>query len=198
MRTHLRYLVVACILAVLLAGGVVLHRAFLARQESDPKQLALDLLPNVAQRIRDFHRVKVDKGRKVWEVSAGEAQYYEDEELIVVSEPLISLFMEDGRAVALRGAEGRVFLEGGDLRRVELTGGIRVQFGDYVLETEQAQYDRHDDTIVAPGSVHISGRALNLTGERLEIQVSTHRLLLREHVEMVLQERKSGGTDDAT
>jgi len=43
------------------------------------------VLPNVAQRIQNFHRVKVDNGRKVWEVSAREAQYLENEEVVVVA-----------------------------------------------------------------------------------------------------------------
>lgn len=194
MRRRVRYLVVAAIIGLLLIGGVLLRRVFLMQQRADPAQLALDLLPHVAQRIRDFHRVKIDNGRKVWELSASEAQYHDDTHVVVVTQPLVSFFMEDGRELALQGAEGRVFLGGRDLQRVELSGGIRVQFGDYALRTPEAYYDRSDDRIIASGPVQISGRELDLEGEGLEIQVAKQRLLLRERVEMVLRpEKKTGG-----
>ena len=58
----------------------------------------------------------------MWEVSAREAQYRDTEQQVVVDDPVVEVFLEDGRAVALRGANGRVFLEGKELQRVELAG----------------------------------------------------------------------------
>jgi LPS export ABC transporter protein LptC len=187
MRARLRLLVVALILLVLGAGGVLLARGFAGRGEADLERQALDLLPEVAQRIVDFRRVKVDGGRKVWEVSAAEARYFDNEELVVVREPAVMIFLEDGRVLKLGGREGRVYLGGQDLRRVEIQGAIHVEFGQYAMEGEYAHYDREQDVVTAPGQVEISGEGISIRGEKLELEVSSQRLRLSKGVEMTWQ-----------
>lgn len=189
MRTRARRLVVALVVLLLTTGGGLLARHLWNQRKGDLARQALDLLPHVAQRIRDFHRVKVDNGRKVWEVSAKEAQYYDDEEMVVVKEPMVSFFLEDGRVVALRGKEGKVFLGGRDLQLVELTGDIDVQLGDYALRAQYASYDRRTDAIVAPGKVEINGDTFDVRGEQMEISVGSQRLKLSGGVETTLRPR---------
>jgi LPS export ABC transporter protein LptC len=186
MRTRARRLVVALILLLLATGGGLLARHLAAQKKSDLARQALDLLPNVAQRIRDFHRVKVDNGRKVWEVAAKEAQYHEDDEMVVVKEPMVSFFLEDGRVVALRGKEGKVYLGGRDLQLVELAGEIDVQLGDYALKADYASYDRSRDVISSPGEVDISGDTFDLRGQQMEVAVGSQRLKLSGGVETTL------------
>jgi len=182
-------LVVALIILVLATGGGLVARHLWNQRKGDLARQALDLLPEVAQRIRDFHRVKVDNGRKVWEVSASEAQYYEDEEMVVVKEPTVSFYLEDGRVVALRGNEGKVYLGGRDLQSVEMIGDIDVQLGEYALRAEKATYDRRSDAIVAPGEVEISGDSFDVRGEQMEVSVGSQTLKLSGGVETTLRPR---------
>jgi LPS export ABC transporter protein LptC len=186
MRKRARLLVTGLLVVVLLAGSWVLGRELWRQRRDDLGRRALDLLPNVAQRIRDFHRVKVEDGRKVWEVSAKEAQYYQEEQLVRVTSPVVSFFLEDGRVVALRGTEGRVVLGDRDLRRVELEGEIRVQLGDYSLETDYARYEREPNLITAPGVVRVHGAEFDLSGEGMEVRVDDQRLTLFDEVETTL------------
>lgn len=189
MRTRARRLVVALIIILLATGGGLLGRHLWNQRRGDLARQALDLLPHVAQRIRDFHRVKVDNGRKVWEVSAKEAQYYEDDEMVVVTQPTVSFFLEDGRVVALRGNEGKIYLGGRDLQLVELAGDIDVQLGDYALHAEHATYDRRSDAIVAPGKVEISSDTFDVRGEQMEVSIGSQRLKLSGGVETTLRPR---------
>ena len=70
-----RLFIALVVLSVLgLLGGVAATRLTRARLERELARQAADLLPDVAQRIQNFHRMKVDKGRKVWEVAASEAR----------------------------------------------------------------------------------------------------------------------------
>ena len=173
---------------LLLGGGsAILVRELWRQRHKDLAQQALDLLPRVAQRIRDFHRVKVDDGRKVWEVSAKEAQYYEDEQMVMVVEPRVSVYLKDGRVIGLSGKEGKIFLGDRDLRRVELDGSIDVQLGDYALHAEHASYDREHDLITAPGFVEIRGTDFDVRGKGMEIQVASQRLTLAHGVETVIR-----------
>lgn len=189
MRTRLRWLVVALLVVVLAAGGWLLQRDFAARRRAEHTRPIIDVLPNVSQRIQNFHRVKVDNGRKVWEVSAREAQYLENEQMVVVDDPVVEVFLEDGRRVALRGHSGKLFLDGKELERVELEGEIDVQLGDYAMRTDAARYEADRGVIVAPGRVHITGSGFELQGERMEVDVASQQLVLTDRVQTTLWPR---------
>lgn len=189
-----RLFVALLVLSVLgLVGGVATTRVTRARLERELARQAVDLLPDVAQRIQNFHRMKVDKGRKVWEVAAREARYHADENMVLVTEPSVAFFLEDGRSVALTGREGRVRLDGHELDHVDLEGDIQIQFGEYSVRAESVRYDRQEDSIVAPGHVSITGRELDLQGEELELDLSTQRMRLQNNVRVVVRPASTRG-----
>jgi LPS export ABC transporter protein LptC len=187
MKNRLRLLVIGVVIALLGVIGLLIGRSLLTQWREEAAQTGFDLLPQVAQRIQDFHRVKTQDGRKVWEVAAREAQYVDDEHAVVVSEPLVRLYLKDGRALGLRGHEGRVSLDGRELRTVEVLGGVAVEFSEYTVRTERAVYERADDRISSSQPVEIVGRALQLRGERMEVDVGEQRLRLFRNVTMTLQ-----------
>ena len=185
-RTRLRLLVVAVLLVVLGAGAWLLARNAVARRQAELRRVTVELLPNVAQRIENFHRVKVDNGRKVWEVSAREAQYLEADGVVVVQSPQVSVFLKDGRTVTLQGRAGKVYLKERELQRVELEGEIEVGLGEYTMRTDHARYEADDDRIIAPGAVEISGDNLEIHGEQMEVSVTAQRLKLTRQIDMTL------------
>lgn len=187
MKTRLRRFLVGLIAALLCFGVVQVWRVLSAQREKDLHQKVLDVLPEVAQHIRDFHRTKVVDGRKVWEVSARDAQYFEDERTVVVSEPAVSFFLKDGREMALRGDEGKVVIGDHELERVELSGDMKARFGEYALETASARYEGATDSVVASGAVRIYSDQLDIRGDGLTLQVSAQRLSLDGNVHMVLR-----------
>lgn len=189
MRARLRLLVVALLVAALGGGVWLLWRDIAARHAAEVAAPAVEILPGVNQRIQSFHRVKVVDGRKVWEVSAREAQYREDEGRVTVFDPVVALYLDEGGEVSLRGTSGTVFLDGRDLKRVEVEGAIAVQIGEYALTTDRATYEADRDLVVAPGKVQIRGGGLEAEGERMEVEVATQRLRLTDRVTMTLQPR---------
>ena len=189
MRRRLRWLVMGVLVVVLAAGAWLLQRGYAARQRAQQTRPFVEALPNVAQRIQNFHRVKVENGRKVWEVSAREAQYLEEEQLVVVDAPVVEIFLADGRTVALRGKGGKVFLADRELKRVELEGDIDIELGDYAMHTDAAHYEAEGGVIVAPGQVRITGTGFELQGEHMEVNVSAQQLVLSEHVQTTLWPR---------
>lgn len=183
---------------LLLAGvGFLVGRSLWRQHESDIAQKGLEFLPGVSQHIHDFHRVKVQDGRKVWEVSAQDAQYFQEDNLVVVRAAVMDLYLRDGHTVGLKGDEARILLNGRELTRVELSGDIQVTASEYVVRTDRATYDHARDVIWAPGPVQISGRALELRGDHMEVQVATERVRLLDHVSMQVQPAllKQGGSD---
>ncbi len=149
----------------------------------------LDFLPEAAQRIQNFRRVKMEGDRKAWEVAAREAQYFEEDGQIAIEGPHVSLFLKgDQGVVSITGNQGRIFLSGREMDRVEVEGGIEVHFKDYVVKTDRAVYERSSDTVVSPLPVTIDGNGLALRGSRMTVEMETQRLRLDGKVETVLRQ----------
>ena len=105
-------------LLVVVAVGVVGISYLVSRSVSERRglgmlELGADFLPNVAQRIQNFHRVKVENGRTMWEITAKEAQYHDEQKEVIVREPRMTFFVKDGdREVHVAGTEGSLHLDG--------------------------------------------------------------------------------------
>jgi LPS export ABC transporter protein LptC len=187
MRKRLRLGISAVVLVLLGGVGFLVGRSLWRQRQSELAQKGLEFLPGVSQHIRDFHRVKVQDGRKVWEVSAQDAQYFQEANLIVVREVAMELYLRDGGTVGLKGDKARIVLDGREVQRVELDGGVEVTASDYVVRTDRATYDHRRRLISTPGPVEISSKALQLRGDRMEVQVDRERVKLLRNVSMRLE-----------
>ena len=197
MKKHLRASLAAVIGALVLAVAFLVGRSLWQQHSRELAQHGLEFLPGVSQHMTDFHRVKLQNGRKVWEVSARDAQYFEEDRTVVVRDASMELFLKDGRPIGLKGNEARILLDGREVAQVELSGDIRMSLADYVVHTQRATYDHTRQRISAPGAVEISSHALDLHGESLEADVETQRVWLRQRISMHVQPAalQEGGHD---
>jgi LPS export ABC transporter protein LptC len=186
-RTRLRAALLLVVAAALVGLGVLVSRSVTARKARTLDDLGRDFLPEVAQRIQNFRRVKVKDGRTVWEITADDAQYYAEQDEIVVREPKLTLFFEDGRRQAqVTGAEGRLTLDGRELRAVTLRGGVDVKLDELALRTEEATYDRDRDLITSSSEVTIRGRTLDVQARGMEVAVGPQQVRLMQDVRTVV------------
>jgi len=189
MRT--RRLRAALLVVVVLAFAGIGYQVWTAvdsRRAPAAAKLAAELLPNVAQHIRNFRRVKVKDGRTVWEITAAEAQYRKEEEQIFVIEPRVTFYLEDDdRQARLRSSSGTIHLtEGRDLVSIGLEGDVVVLLDDLEMRTAAASYEHASDRITAPGDVAIKGRRLDLRARGMEVDVTPQNLRLLDDVRTVL------------
>lgn len=197
MRKRFRLTVLGLAVLMLSGVGVLVARTMWQQRKEDVLSVGLEFLPGVSQHIQDFHRVKLQDGRKVWEVAAEDAQYLDEEKTVVVRGAMVQLFLKDGRALGLKGDEGQITFDGRDVTRADLRGDIRVTLADYVVRTDRATYDHTRRLISTPGAVEIAGRALRVRGDRMEVQVSAERLTLLHNVSMQVYPAllKQGGAE---
>jgi len=139
--THRDAYALLLVVAAALGGiGYLVSRDVIARRGHGLEALGKEFLPHVAQRIQNFHRVKMEKGRTVWEITAKEAQYFEQNDQIVVVEPHVTFYLkEQDRTAHLVGAEGRIMLDGHDVKMITLRGAVGIQMDDLHLATEEAK-----------------------------------------------------------
>lgn len=176
-------------MAVLVVGGVLflVGRSMWEQRKRDLVERTLKMLPGVSQHIQNFRRVKMEDGKKVWEVAATDARYFEDQSLIVVRDPVVAWYLQDGREVGMRGQEGRLRLSDHEIERVELQGPIEVSLADYKLRTDDAVYNQDIGLISSPNRVQITGEAMDLQGDGMEVDVRTQRVRLLHNVAMRLE-----------
>lgn len=175
------------------AVGVQLVRSQWAQHLRSLRTRQLDFLPQVAQRIQNFRRVKMEGDRKVWEVAAREAQYFEEDRQVVVDEPEVSFFVkEDQGVVSVKGKQGKILLDGREMDRVDLEGNIELRFRDYLVRTERAFYQRADDSVVSPGAVVVTGDGLSLSGDRMTVEMESQRVRFEGKVRTILERTVEG------
>lgn len=61
---------------------------------------ALDYLPESALRLKEFHRAKIEDGRKVWELFGDEASYFKEQKEALIKKP--RFYYYDKKAKLLR------------------------------------------------------------------------------------------------
>lgn len=187
-KSRLRVALLAVVAAALAGIGFATWQNVRARQPRTVADLGQDFLPDVEQHIQNFRRVKLKDGRAVWEVKAADAQYFENDQQVVVQQPEVTFFMEEeGRRARLVGSEGRLTLDGKELAAVELRGEVVLLIDDLEFRTEEAHYDRAADRIAAPGTVTIRGKTLDVEGVGLEVDVGPKRVRLLGDVRTVLR-----------
>lgn len=194
-RRRVRAVLAVLMIAAVGAVVVQLVRSQWAQHLRSLRTRELDFLPQVSQRIQNFRRVKMEGERKVWEVAAREAQYFEEDKLIVVDDPEVSFFVKDDQGVvSVKGKQGKILLDDREMDRVDLEGGIELRFRDYLVRTDRASYQRSDDAVVSPGTVLVTGDGLSLSGEHMTLEMGSQRVRFGGNVRTVLQ-RTAEGTD---
>lgn len=151
---------------------------------------ALDYLPESALHIKDFHRAKIEDGRKVWEIFGDEANYYKQQKEVVVKRPRFYFYDKKGETAETTGAVARVYLNEKELEKMELQGGIQVRYQGYVLKSEEAIYLAAKDQIVLPSRAVLISEGIELEGSSMEVELQDKKVRLLRNVKTKLEPEK--------
>jgi len=162
-----------------------------AQKEIKNKPLkVLDYLPESLLRIKDFHRAKMEDGRKVWELFGEEASYFKEQKEAVIKKPRFYFYDKKGEVAETTGDEAHIYLNEKELERMELRGAIQVTFQGYVLKSEQANYLPAKDQIILPNHTTVVGEGINLEGSRMEVELEEKKIRLLRQVKTKLEPDK--------
>jgi LPS export ABC transporter protein LptC len=151
---------------------------------------ALDYLPESALRIRDFHRAKIDNGRKVWELFGDEANYSKEQSEAIIKKPRFYYYDKEGQTAETLGDEARLFLTEKELEKLQVHGNVRVSYQDMVLNSEEALYFPAKEQIVFPGKVSMVGDGFELEGSSMEVSLDSQKARLERNVKTKLEPEK--------
>ncbi|MFP6664914.1 MAG: LPS export ABC transporter periplasmic protein LptC [Deltaproteobacteria bacterium] len=181
-RSKLRFVLVLIVFASLGLLGFVLGQTLLERSVEAPISDFPEMAAGLEQRIRGFHRVNVRDGEMAWDLRATVARIEKGQQRITVEAPRLELFDPGGTKVSVQAQEGRVQLAGGELERIDLTGTVIVDFGDYHIETPEGYYLGVAQTVVLPKGVAVTGGSVDLAGDVMLLNLGKRRVSVLGHV----------------
>lgn len=176
-----------------LAGVTYKVAAIVRRVQKEVKSSpvkALDYLPESALRLKDFHRAKIENGRKVWELFGDEANYFKEQKEAVIKNPRFYYYDKKGEVAETKGEAARLYLNEKQLERMELRGAVQVTFQGYVLKSEEANYLPAKDQIVLPTHTTVVGEGLALEGATMEVELESKKLRLVSDVKTKIEPEK--------
>ena len=183
-----RSLRIPLLAVVFISLGVVVYKVVqnlslqkIAEIEQNPIKF-LDYVPESALRLKEFRRIKIEGGRKVWELTGKEAVYLKAEKEAMIKKPRLVFFHENGETMELSGDEGHLFLNDGGMEKMELQGTVEVNFQGYILQTDELHYLQDDDRVVSPGKVTVKGQGLELEGVGMELSLQDEKIRLLDRV----------------
>ena len=194
-RSRLRAGLLVVVAMALTGIGYRVWRNVAERTPRSLGELGVELIPEVAQHMQNFHRIKVKNGHMEWEIKADDAQYYQKQNEIVVLVPEVTIYTEQGVQRAwLTGKEAHLGLvdDGKEVGSMELRGDVVLWLDDLELRTDTATYDRDRDLITAPGAVTITGRTMNVNADGMEVDVTPQHIRLLENVHTLLKPNAAG------
>ena len=185
-RRAWRYLLAATLVLALAGLGLSISRRSGVPGLLEPSFLASEVLPELLQRIRNFHRVITREGKKVLEVSASEASYFKNDKAIEILDPKVVFYEGGERAGEVSAAKGRLFLDGTEVRSVEVSGNVLFEIGRLSVVTENLTYDRSTNLIHAPGEARVEAAELKLTGTDMTVDMVERTVVIGSRVTMSL------------
>lgn len=184
-------LLAAIVISVAGVGYKVSEVVRKAQKEIKAKPMtALNYLPESSLQIKDFHRSKIENGRKVWELFGEEANYYKEQKEAVIKKPRFYYYDRKGEVAETKGEEAIVYLNEKELDRMELRGGIEVSFQGYVLKSEEANYMPAKDQIIMPSRTTVVGGGISLEGGRMEVELEAKKIRMIQSVKTKIEPDK--------
>lgn len=189
-RRAWRYLLGAALVLLLVGLGLSLGRRAVVEKVLDPSFLASEALPQLLQRIRNFHRVITREGRKVLEVSAKEASYFKNDKAVEIVEPRVIFYEAGERAGEVSAERGRLYLDGTEVLAVEVTGKVLFELGRMKVTAENLSYDPEGGQIAVRGEARVDAAEMALSGTDMVVDVVKRTLVIGSNVKMTLRPKE--------
>ena len=151
---------------------------------------ALDYLPESSLHMRDFRRSKVENGRKVWEITGDEANYYKEQKQAIIKNPKFYYYDKKGKTAETIGKQATIYLNDKELEQLQLQGNVEVNYEGYTLKSEEAIYFPDKQQIILPGRTTIVSDGMAMEGSRMEVELEDKKVrLLRDVKTKILPDR---------
>jgi LPS export ABC transporter protein LptC len=148
------------------------------------ESLSDEALPELLQRLRDFHRVVTRNGEKVLEISAKEASFFRDSSAVQIVAPRVAFFDKGEQVGEISGGAGSMVVDNGNLLSVEVTDGVKLSFVQFEITTDDVFYNREAGVVVIRGPATLKSDQFAVTGTGMTLDLGEQMLKIPESVRM--------------
>jgi LPS export ABC transporter protein LptC len=143
---------------------------------------ASGLIPGALLHAHNFHWTQMKGDQSQWVLRAKDANYSPDKSSLVLTDALLSMTAKDGKHFDLDAAMATITLSGNHISRAELSGGVVIHYGDFVVTTKDGSFSPDSDQVDASGPVQIEGEGLSVSGVGLSGHPKAETLELLKQV----------------
>jgi LPS export ABC transporter protein LptC len=122
------------------------------------------IVPGALLHAHNFNWTQMRGDKSEWVLKARDASYANDKASIILVEPQLSMTAQNGKHLSLTASRAKLTMDGNHISQADMSGGLIVDYGDFVLLTDQATFLPDDDQLQAPGMVKINGPGLHVAG----------------------------------
>jgi LPS export ABC transporter protein LptC len=171
---------------------IVVVTVIVVRQRSAQQKLqtVAAIVPGALLHARNFHWTQMRGDQSQWVLKASDASYSNDKTSILLVRPKLSMITKDGKHLLMSASRAVLTVNGNHISRAEMSGGLAVDYGDFVLMTETAIFLPDDDQLHAPGAVKINGPGLDVAGVGLSGHLKAQTFQLLKEVKTVIDEKR--------
>lgn len=151
----------AAALAVVLAVAVYVVRH---RSPATTLQQVANIVPGALLHAHNLQWTQMSGGLSQWHLSAGDASYSQDKKSLRLRDARLSMISKDGKNVQVVAPLAEISVTGNHINQAHLSGGLKINYGDFVLTTPEATFAPDKDMVSAPGAVEVQGQGMTVTG----------------------------------
>lgn len=182
-------------LGVLVLGAILIVTIIVVRHRDVGKKLAstiIGIAPGALLHAHNFHWTQMKGDQSQWVLKARDASYSDDKTSLVLVKPELTMIAQDGKHVDLSANLAKLKLDHNHITQANMSGGLVVHYGDFVLATDTAEFEPDRDRLNAPGAVQIKGQDLMVTGIGLIGHPKAQIFELQKQVNTEITPRQKG------
>jgi LPS export ABC transporter protein LptC len=171
---------------------IVVVTVIVVRQRSAQQKLqtVAAVVPGTLLHAHNFNWTQMRGNQKQWVLKASDASYSNDRTSISLVRPQLSMTTQDGKHVSLSASHAVLTVQGNHISQAVMSGGLTVDYGDFVMVTDAATFLPDEDQLHAPGTVKINGPGLNVAGIGLSGHPKAQTFQLLSQVKTVVDTKR--------
>ncbi|MDZ4785224.1 MAG: LPS export ABC transporter periplasmic protein LptC, partial [bacterium] len=123
--------------------------------------------------LNNFHRTETKAGKKLWEVTAKTGEYITQTDSAKLTNALIIVYQKNGDIIQVESEKAILQFDNDSLIEAFLEKTVKLNVNkEKFVTTEKADFNKLQNTIVAPGYAKIEDRNVTLEGELLNVDLS--------------------------
>ncbi len=169
-RRHLIQRVLLGLVALALVAVVAVFVGY-RRITRNPDTLLEVIKKEADMQLNKIRQTAMKNGVREWRLDAESATLLEKKQMVLLDQPEVEFFMQDGDTVFLTASRGTIYM---DSNRIDVSGQVSARTRHYRFETETLSYDPNIRELYTDSAVTLKGQAFTLNAAAMAMDLKTN------------------------